>query len=163
MPNIPIPPALHTARARGAVAMNAMPALMNGTFSPYCSVMRVFNMKVLPCCALFELIALHRFRDRLRITEVVLGTLSKMAWHRPVVPASRHDRVYQLGSYIVRRHAGFDANLARRHIRKPRHNPAASVVIAYRRDRQLVLVLLKQFVAKRDEFVVDRLARLIAP
>src|SRR5262245_22759095 len=44
MPNIPIPPALHTARARGAVAMNAMPALMNGTFSPYCSVMRVFNM-----------------------------------------------------------------------------------------------------------------------
>jgi hypothetical protein len=25
--------------------MNAMPALMNGTFSPYCSVMRVFNMK----------------------------------------------------------------------------------------------------------------------
>src|SRR5262245_52974620 len=43
-PNIPIPPALHAARARGAVAMNAMPALMNGTFSPYCSVMRVFNM-----------------------------------------------------------------------------------------------------------------------
>ena len=34
MPNIPIPPALHTARARGTVAMNAMPALMNGTFSP---------------------------------------------------------------------------------------------------------------------------------
>src|ERR1700722_17466567 len=30
---------------RGVVAMNAMPALMNGTFSPYCSVMRVFNMK----------------------------------------------------------------------------------------------------------------------
>jgi hypothetical protein len=25
--------------------MNAMPALMNGTLSPYCSVMRVFNMK----------------------------------------------------------------------------------------------------------------------
>jgi hypothetical protein len=25
--------------------MNAMPALMKGTFSPYCSVMRVFNMK----------------------------------------------------------------------------------------------------------------------
>ena len=24
--------------------MNAMPALMSGTFSPYCSVMRVFNM-----------------------------------------------------------------------------------------------------------------------
>jgi len=24
--------------------MNAMPALMNGTFSPYCSVMRVFNI-----------------------------------------------------------------------------------------------------------------------
>src|ERR1700722_12404661 len=45
MPNIPIPPALHTARTRGAVAMNAMPALMNGTFSPYCSVIRVFNMK----------------------------------------------------------------------------------------------------------------------
>src|SRR5262245_37692694 len=44
MPNIPIPPASHTARTRGAVAMNAMPALMNGTFSPYCSVMRVFNM-----------------------------------------------------------------------------------------------------------------------
>jgi hypothetical protein len=43
-PSIPIPPALHTARTRGAVAMNAMPALMNGTFSPYCSVMRVFNM-----------------------------------------------------------------------------------------------------------------------
>jgi hypothetical protein len=45
MPNIPIPPALHTARTRGAVAMNAMPALINGTFSPYCSVMRVLNMK----------------------------------------------------------------------------------------------------------------------
>ena len=44
MPNIPIPPALQTARTRGAVAMKAMPALMNGTFSPYCSVMRVFNM-----------------------------------------------------------------------------------------------------------------------
>jgi hypothetical protein len=44
-PSIPIPPALHTARTRGAVAMNAMPALMNGTFSPYCSVMRVFNME----------------------------------------------------------------------------------------------------------------------
>jgi hypothetical protein len=25
--------------------MKAMPALMNGTFSQYCSVMRVFNMK----------------------------------------------------------------------------------------------------------------------
>ncbi len=25
--------------------MNAIPALMKGTFSPYCSVMRVFNMK----------------------------------------------------------------------------------------------------------------------
>ena len=44
-PNIPIPPASHTARTRGAVAMNAMPALMKGTFSPYCSVMRVFNMR----------------------------------------------------------------------------------------------------------------------
>ena len=64
----------------------------------------------------------------------------------------------QLASYIVRRHAGFDANQARRHIRKPRHNPAATIVIAYRRDRQLVLVLPKQFVAKRDEFVIGQLA-----
>jgi hypothetical protein len=64
----------------------------------------------------------------------------------------------QLASYIVRRHAGFDANQARRHIRKPRRNPAASIVIAYRRDRQLVLVLPKQFVAKRDEFVIGQLA-----
>jgi hypothetical protein len=45
MPNIPIPPASHTARASGAVAMNAMPALMNGTFTPYCSVMRVFSIE----------------------------------------------------------------------------------------------------------------------
>jgi hypothetical protein len=45
LPNIPIPPAEHTARTKGAVAMNAIPALMKGTFSPYCSVMRVFNMK----------------------------------------------------------------------------------------------------------------------
>jgi hypothetical protein len=45
MPNIPIPPASHTARTRGAVAMKAMPALMNGTFNPYWSVMRVFNME----------------------------------------------------------------------------------------------------------------------
>src|SRR5215831_7130313 len=45
LPKIPIPPAEHTARTRGAVAMNAIPALMNGTFSPYCSVMRVVNMK----------------------------------------------------------------------------------------------------------------------
>ena len=52
MPNIPIPPALHTARTRGAVAMNAMPALMNGTFSPYCSVIRVFNMKSSVLCSL---------------------------------------------------------------------------------------------------------------
>jgi hypothetical protein len=45
------------ARTRGAVAMNAMPALMNGTFSPYCSVMRVFNMKffrVAPSTRLFN-------------------------------------------------------------------------------------------------------------
>jgi hypothetical protein len=27
------------------VATKAMPALMNGTFSPYCSLMRVFNME----------------------------------------------------------------------------------------------------------------------
>ena len=47
-PSIPIPPALHTARTRGAVAMNAMPALMNGTFSLYWSVMRVFNMGLFP-------------------------------------------------------------------------------------------------------------------
>ena len=47
MPSIPIPPASHTARAKGAVAMKAMPALMNGTFSLYCSVMRVFNMEFL--------------------------------------------------------------------------------------------------------------------
>jgi hypothetical protein len=26
--------------------MKAKPALMNGTFSPYCSVMRVFNIEV---------------------------------------------------------------------------------------------------------------------
>jgi predicted ATPase len=45
LPNIPIPPAEHTARARGAVAMNAIPALMKGTFSPYRSVIRVFNME----------------------------------------------------------------------------------------------------------------------
>jgi hypothetical protein len=44
-PSIPIPPALHTDRTRGVVAMKAMPALMNGTFSPYCSVMRVFNIE----------------------------------------------------------------------------------------------------------------------
>jgi hypothetical protein len=25
--------------------MKAMPALMNGTFTPYCSVMRVFNVE----------------------------------------------------------------------------------------------------------------------
>jgi hypothetical protein len=48
MPSIPIPPASHTARAKGAVAMKAMPALMNGTRSPYWSVMRVFNMGVFP-------------------------------------------------------------------------------------------------------------------
>jgi hypothetical protein len=41
---------------RGVVAMNAMPALMNGTFSPYCSVMRVFNMK---CSELRSREALH--------------------------------------------------------------------------------------------------------
>jgi hypothetical protein len=44
-PSIPIPPALHTACTRGVVAMKAMPALMNGTLSPYCSVMRVFNIE----------------------------------------------------------------------------------------------------------------------
>ena len=27
------------------MAINAMPALMNGSFSPYCSVMRVFNIE----------------------------------------------------------------------------------------------------------------------
>ena len=33
--------------------MNAMPALMNGTFSPYCSVIRVFNMKSSVLLSLF--------------------------------------------------------------------------------------------------------------
>jgi hypothetical protein len=44
-PSIPSTPASYTARARGAVAMKAMPALMNGAFSAYRSVMRVFNME----------------------------------------------------------------------------------------------------------------------
>jgi len=34
-----------TDRTSGVAAMKAMPALMNGTFSPYCSVTRVFNIE----------------------------------------------------------------------------------------------------------------------
>jgi hypothetical protein len=34
--------------------MKAMPALMNGTFSPYCSVMRVFNIEFFLVCRAIE-------------------------------------------------------------------------------------------------------------
>ena len=67
VPSIPIPPAEHTARTSGTVAINAMPALMNGTFSLYCSVMRVFKMKF--------------FRVVLSLTRLKICGASAQAYH----------------------------------------------------------------------------------
>ena len=61
-----------------------------------------------------------RFRDRLRVAEVVLVTLTERLgigwWHLLHIMTECN----QLAGHIMRRHAGLDTNQALRHDRKPR-------------------------------------------
>src|SRR6516225_8199337 len=67
--------------------------------------------------------ALDSFRDRLRIPEVVLVTLPErfgIAWRHLLDLVTKRD---QLTRYVMRSHAGFDADEARWHIHKSCGNP----------------------------------------
>ncbi len=73
---------------------------------------------------------LHSFRDRVRIPEVILVTLTERfgisRWHLLYVMTECN----QLTTHIMRRHAGLDTNQALRHIRKPLCNPTARDLFA---------------------------------
>jgi hypothetical protein len=79
---------------------------------------------------------LHGFRDRVRVSEIVLVTLPERPgidrWHLLDVMTERD----QFSSYAMRRHASLDTDQALRHIRKPCCNPAARELLA-QNDRSL--------------------------
>jgi hypothetical protein len=80
----------------------------------------------------------YGFRDRVSVPEIVLvGLAERLGIGRRHLPHVMTERD-QLAGYIVRAHTGFDADQARRYIREPASNPAASKLLS-QNDHSLLI------------------------